>query len=186
MVPKWDAHGHMRDETPSGVLPDRVIRHSTPKSRSDAWLAMDASHYQTQWQQPYQPNLSLNLSSLSVTSPAALSPATPISPPFTGPIHQSFQFDTASYDDRPPTSRRKRSFSTNSAGLVDYDVDASSYASEEMPHSGYADGNGSGSDEQRPQPSAPNSSSTSTMPGAGINVLGKPMGTNNFVTKLYQ
>jgi len=147
---------------------------------------MDASHYQTQWQQPYQPNLSLNLSSLSVTSPAALSPTTPISPPFTGPIHQSFQFDTASYDDRPPTSRRKRSFSTNSAGLVDYDVDAGSYASEEMPHSGYADGNGSGSDEQRPQSSVPNSSSTSTMPGAGINVLGKPMGTNNFVTKLYQ
>lgn len=150
---------------------------------------MDASHYQTQWQQPYHQNLSLNLSELSVTSPPALSPTTPISPPFTAPIHQPFQFDAASYDDRPPSSRtssRKRSFSTNSTGLVDYDVDTSSYASEDMPHSAYADGNGSGSDEQRSQPAAPPSSSTSTIPTTGINVLGKPLGTNNFVTKLYQ
>jgi len=49
-----------------------------------------------------------------------------------------------SYDDRPPTSCRKRSFS-NSAGLVDYDVDAGSYASD---HSAYADHrSGSDSDE---------------------------------------
>ncbi|KAK2467369.1 hypothetical protein APHAL10511_000604 [Amanita phalloides] len=172
---------------------------------------MDASHYNHQHWPPafpynrHHPTLSLNISSLSVASPAsaALSPVTPISPntnPF-NPPHIQFQFDHQQYDhERTPPSRassampRKRSFSANSASLVGYDVDTGSYTGEDI-SSSYQDAAGSsGSDEaqqatpqQQPAntPSSAPSNALTSPTSAGI-TLGKPMGTNNFVTKLYQ
>ncbi|RDB18526.1 Heat shock factor protein [Hypsizygus marmoreus] len=186
-------------------------------------------------------SLSLNISSLTVTSPAnpspinpspgassALSPSTPISPsanPF-NPHHiqPPFAFDTSPqhyehehYDNRrtPGPSRassvtssssqlpRKRSFTSNppSATLVEesmYDeardaaMELASQPYDDIP-AGYGgspvDGSGSnsgGEDASTQSVGAGQMQGMGMGMGGSMNILGKPMATNNFVTKLYQ
>lgn len=186
--------------------------------------------------------LSLNISSLSVTSPtnpspinlspsSALSPvstippSTPISPstiPFSH--HNHFQFDPAHYDDQfdsrrtPGPSRssstsstsqppRKRSFtsnptsvSLNSSLVVEeniYDeardtIDLPAYDEMDIrygPNDGSpVDGSGSGSGGEDALGGTGGQIGMSMPVGmaGSMNILGKPMPTNNFVAKLYQ
>ncbi|KAF9814335.1 hypothetical protein IEO21_05178 [Rhodonia placenta] len=197
-------------------------------------------------------SLSLNLSSLSVTSPSAMSPInpsphpstqasthvspiTPISPSglhapshhhahhhhhvqqpfgFAAPDHGGMRYDDTHYDytRRLTSSRssssseksvpRKRSFGTVPAlstsveePAYDQTMDASPYDEVEMSYPGLdaenspIDGSTSGGeqdDHMKPMEAQIPSSNASTHTGMSMGLLNKPLGTNNFVTKLYQ
>ncbi|KAG6868056.1 hypothetical protein C0993_007915 [Termitomyces sp. T159_Od127] len=174
---------------------------------------------------PPASSLSLNLSSLSVTSPPcpspqpALSPSTPVSPSVYPPAQYQFdsQYDDhPAYDNRrtPGPSRsssatsssshlaRKRSFSSTPVLeeenlLYDEARDApmelassQPYDDIDMRYSSSAAGTANGS----PIEGSDGTSGAETDAGAlgvsavggSMNVLGKPLATNNFVTKLYQ
>lgn len=185
---------------------------------------------------PHDHRLSLNIDSLSVQSPASLSPTNPSPHPFATHIHQSpFQYDpppqdspTGHYDDHslvPPGSAassfdrrsrsssssslpRKRSFPSNasSTSLSTTLVEESSYDDSRdaamdlgsyddlAPYGSSTNGGTSPVDGSGNTSGAEDALSASSQPqlglgggvGGSMNVLGKPMPTNNFVTKLYQ
>ncbi|KAG6829725.1 hypothetical protein H0H92_003684 [Tricholoma furcatifolium] len=171
-------------------------------------------YYRPQDRQPQA--LSLNLSSLSVTSPPSASPSTPVSPSVTQ-YNSQYQFDS-SYDDQydnrrtPGPSRsssstsslpRKRSFTSTPVLeeniLYDESRDApmelassQSYDDIDMryPSSSTTTANGSpvdGSDANSGGEADPNAAISSiTGVSSSMNMLGKPLAANNFVTKLYQ
>ncbi|KAH0583106.1 hypothetical protein H2248_010992 [Termitomyces sp. 'cryptogamus'] len=143
-------------------------------------------------------SLSLNLSSLSVASPPCPSPAPAISP--STPVSPSvypYQFDP-SYDDHrtpgpDPDSPRKRSTPVLEEDDLLYDEarDAPMELASDMDirYTTSAAGTANGSPvDGSDGTSGPETDSNVSMGavGASMNVLGKPLATNNFVTKLYQ
>ncbi|KAG6853388.1 hypothetical protein C0991_004789 [Blastosporella zonata] len=175
-----------------------------------------SDHHYSSFQPPTA--LSLNLSSLTVTSPPSASPISgaPSSP--VSPSYPTYQFDPtapATYDDHPPYDNRrtpgpsrsssatsssshlprKRSFTSTPVLEENILYDDAPDAHMDILHDDIdirytTTANASpveGSDNSEADHT--NSALTSAAPGGvggTMNILGKPLATNNFVTKLYQ
>ncbi|KZT20970.1 hypothetical protein NEOLEDRAFT_805512 [Neolentinus lepideus HHB14362 ss-1] len=158
--------------------------------------------------------LSLNLSGLSVASPttispihpsphpssSTLSPITPLTPPthsYLAAQHTPHQFSfappPAQYDYRGSSRSsscseksvpRKRSFSTTPLATIDadYPFDDAYAAVDGSP----VDGSTSSGEMDEKSALHDKPGAYAGIPPGSINILGKPAGTNNFVTKLYQ